>query len=75
MLPGDITPCYKVLYHPTMKTFYINAPLLKDEHDAVAALALKNGRAKGQQLRVMVLAGLAEAKSKRGLRVRKGERV
>lgn len=58
-----------------MKPHYINTPLLKEEYDAVAALAAKNGRAKGQQLRVMVLAGLAEAKSKRGLRVRKGERV
>jgi len=59
-----------------MKAHYINTPLLKAEHDAVAALAAKNGRAKGQQLRVMVLAELAQAKpTKRGLRVRKGERV
>ena len=56
-----------------MKTHYINAPLRKEEHDAVAALAAKHGRAKGQQIRVMVLAELKS--TKRGLRLRKGERV
>lgn len=34
---------------------YVNAPLLKDEHDALVRIAAKEGRSKGQQLRLLAV--------------------
>lgn len=39
-------------------TVYINAPFSQDEHDAIEALAKKQGRSKGQQLRSLALSAL-----------------
>lgn len=42
-------------------TIYINTPLSKAEHDRIAALATKERRSKGQQLRILALAALGVA--------------
>ena len=42
-----------------MTTIYINAPFSKSEHDALAALAKREGRSKGKQLRELALAALS----------------
>lgn len=38
--------------------FYVNAPLTKEEHDALAAMAKREGRSKGKQLKLICAAAL-----------------
>jgi len=39
---------------------YVNTPLLKEEHDALEALAKAEGRAKGKQLRALAIQRLQD---------------
>ena len=47
---------------------YINTPLSKSEHDALAALAKREGRSKGKQLRELALKGLNARPRRKGAR-------
>lgn len=51
----------QVSRHPTMSaTFYVNTPLDEREHRTLEALAKREGRAKGQQLRSLAISKLIE---------------
>ncbi len=41
-----------------MSTIYINTPFPKNEHDTIQAMARRDGRSKGQQLRHLALEAL-----------------
>jgi len=51
-------------------TFYVNAPLSREEYQALGMLAKGNGRAKGQELRAIAVAKLSSV----GLLKKKGAR-
>lgn len=41
---------------------YVNTPLEPSEHEKLAALAKKNSRSKGMQLRLLAVAALSQSK-------------
>jgi hypothetical protein len=53
-------------------TFYVNAPLSKPEHDALARMARNEGRSKGQQLRLICAEALGLTPSIRITSIKKG---
>lgn len=58
--------------HMKTSTVYINAPFTRDEHDAIEALAKKQGRSKGQQIRSLALIAMGYAASAKANSKRKG---